>query len=452
MQERVRERLSRMRDYLPTAKETAIRLESLRNLKVAIESHMHEIEAALWNDLHKSAHETYLTETSIVLHELKNNIRNLHRWSKPEKVRTAYFLLPSRSRIIKEPYGLVLVMSPWNYPFQLSIAPLIAAIAAGNSVVLKPSPDAPHTAKVIEKIVGQAFGEQHVALFHGDVEMNQALLQQRFDYIFFTGSPRIGKIVMQAASQNLTPVTLELGGKSPCVVNADADLDVAARRIAWGKYLNAGQTCVAPDYLLVHRSVKDMLLVKIKEYISTFYGNNPQQSHDYPRIINERSLDRLTTLLKGEKIYFGGQSDRSNLYLSPTIIDQVLPQSPIMQEEIFGPILPVLTYEKEEEAIDYINKHEKPLALYYFGKEKNGRKFIDQTSSGGACINDVILHLANSRLPFGGVGESGMGSYHGRNGFDTFSHRRSVLISRNWFDIPFKYPPYKRTELLKKIM
>lgn len=452
MQERVRERLSRMRDYLPTAKETATRLESLRNLKVAIESHMHEIETALWNDLHKSAHETYLTETSIVLHELKNNIRNLHRWSKPEKVRTPYFLLPSRSRIIKEPYGLVLVMSPWNYPFQLSIAPLIAAIAAGNSVVLKPSPDAPHTAKVIEKIVGQAFGEQHVALFHGDVEMNQALLQQRFDYIFFTGSPRIGKIVMQAASQNLTPVTLELGGKSPCVVNADADLDVAARRIAWGKYLNAGQTCVAPDYLLVHRSVKDMLLVKIKEYISTFYGNNPQQSHDYPRIINERSLDRLTTLLKGEKIYFGGQSDRSNLYLSPTIIDQVLPQSPIMQEEIFGPILPVLTYEKEEEAIDYINKHEKPLALYYFGKEKNGRKFIDQTSSGGACINDVILHLANSRLPFGGVGESGMGSYHGRNGFDTFSHRRSVLISRNWFDIPFKYPPYKRTELLKKIM
>lgn len=452
MQERVRERLSRMRDYLPTAKGTATRLESLRNLKVAIESHMHEIEAALWNDLHKSAHETYLTETSIVLHELKNNIRNLHRWSKPEKVRTPYFLLPSRSRIIKEPYGLVLVMSPWNYPFQLSIAPLIAAIAAGNSVVLKPSPDAPHTAKVIEKIVGQAFGEQHVALFHGDVEMNQALLQQRFDYIFFTGSPRIGKIVMQAASQNLTPVTLELGGKSPCVVNADADLDVAARRIAWGKYLNAGQTCVAPDYLLVHRSVKDMLLVKIKEYISTFYGNNPQQSHDYPRIINERSLDRLTTLLKGEKIYFGGQSDRSNLYLSPTIIDQVLPQSPIMQEEIFGPILPVLTYEKEEEAIDYINKHEKPLALYYFGKEKNGRKFIDQTSSGGACINDVILHLANSRLPFGGVGESGMGSYHGRNGFDTFSHRRSVLISRNWFDIPFKYPPYKRTELLKKIM
>lgn len=452
MQERVRERLSRMRDYLPTAKETATRLESLRNLKVAIESHMHEIEAALWNDLHKSAHETYLTETSIVLHELKNNIRNLHRWSKPEKVRTPYFLLPSRSRIIKEPYGLVLVMSPWNYPFQLSIAPLIAAIAAGNSVVLKPSPDAPHTAEVIEKIVGQAFGEQHVALFHGDVEMNQALLQQRFDYIFFTGSPRIGKIVMQAASQNLTPVTLELGGKSPCVVNADADLDVAARRIAWGKYLNAGQTCVAPDYLLVHRSVKDMLLVKIKEYISTFYGNNPQQSHDYPRIINERSLDRLTTLLKGEKIYFGGQSDRSNLYLSPTIIDQVLPQSPIMQEEIFGPILPVLTYEKEEEAIDYINKHEKPLALYYFGKEKNGRKFIDQTSSGGACINDVILHLANSRLPFGGVGESGMGSYHGRNGFDTFSHRRSVLISRNWFDIPFKYPPYKRTELLKRIM
>lgn len=452
MQERVRERLSRMRDYLPTAKGTATRLESLRNLKVAIESHMHEIEAALWNDLHKSAHETYLTETSIVLHELKNNIRNLHRWSKPEKVRTPYFLLPSRSRIIKEPYGLVLVMSPWNYPFQLSIAPLIAAIAAGNSVVLKPSPDAPHTAEVIEKIVGQAFGEQHVALFHGDVEMNQALLKQRFDYIFFTGSPRIGKIVMQAASQNLTPVTLELGGKSPCVVNADADLDVAARRIAWGKYLNAGQTCVAPDYLLVHRSVKDMLLVKIKEYISTFYGNNPQQSHDYPRIINERSLDRLTTLLKGEKIYFGGQSDRSNLYLSPTIIDQVLPQSPIMQEEIFGPILPVLTYEKEEEAIDYVNKHEKPLALYYFGKEKNGRKFIDQTSSGGACINDVILHLANSRLPFGGVGESGMGSYHGRNGFDTFSHRRSVLISRNWFDIPFKYPPYKRTELLKKIM
>lgn len=444
--------MASMRNNINLANDVSKRVDVLKKLKVSIRLHISDIEDALWKDLHKSAHESYLTEISIVINELNIYIRHLRKWAKPEKVATPYFLLPSKSRILKQPYGLVLVMAPWNYPFQLNLLPLIAAIATGNSVVLKPSPDAQHTADVVARIVDDVFGKEQVAVFHGDIEINQLLLQEPFDYIFFTGSPHVGQIVMEAAAKHLTPITLELGGKSPCIVAVETDLDVAAKRIVWGKFINAGQTCVAPDYVLVHESIKDALLAKMKGYLSEFYGDNPQASLDYPRIINARSVQRLRKLIDSGTPFYGGGIDPDDLYIAPTILTDVDINSPVMKEEIFGPILPVLTFGDELQAVDYINNNPKPLALYYFGSESKGRRFITNTTSGGACINDVILHLANSRLPFGGVGQSGMGSYHGRVGFDTFSHRRSVLISRNWFDMFLKYPPYKNTKWLKKVM
>ena len=450
--QKICEQLVEMRKKTSRITDVNVRVEVLKKLRMTIRDHMSDIEDALWKDLHKSVHESYLTEVSVVIAELNACIRHLKKWAKMERVPTPYFLLPSKSRIVKEPHGLVLIMAPWNYPFQLNMVPLISAIAAGNSVVLAPSPNAMHTANAIAKILESVFTEDQVAIFGGDIETNQLLLHEQFDYIFFTGSPRVGQIVMEAASLNLTPVTLELGGKSPCIVGAEANIEVAARRIAWGKFINAGQTCVAPDYVFVHRSVKEALLENLKKHISTSYGENPQASPDYPRVINQQSFDRLCKLMDGQTIYYGGQHDSSDLYIAPTIVVDVDKNNPIMQDEIFGPLLPILTFDDDAEVLDYINDNPKPLALYYFGSKQKADLYISQTSSGGACVNDVVLHLANNHLPFGGVGQSGMGSYHGRVGFNTFSHRRSVLISRNWFDIFLKYPPYKHTKLLKKIM
>lgn len=433
-------------------RDVPMRIAALKRLRESIRRRENEVEEALRKDLHKSAYESYLTEIGIVLHELNLNIRNLRRWSRPEKVGTPSFLWPSRSRIVREPYGHALVIAPWNYPFQLSIIPVISAVAAGNVVALKPSHKTSETARVIAKIIGESFDGRWVSCFVGETEISTVLLEQKFDYILFTGSPHVGKIVMEAASKNLTPVTLELGGKSPCIVDRTANLRVAARRIVFGKLINAGQTCIAPDYLLVHSDVKQELLSHMKHFITVFYGEDPAKSGDYPRIITQEAARRLAALMQGEEIYTGGTFDVQSGYVAPTILDNVTPESPVMQEEIFGPILPVLTVADMNEAVEYINAHPKPLALYYFGNAADGEKIIALTSSGGACINDTMLHVSNPRLPFGGVGNSGMGCYHGRYGFETFSHSRSVLTSKTWIDFGIKFPPFKKISLLKKFM
>ncbi|MDR1980707.1 MAG: aldehyde dehydrogenase [Tannerellaceae bacterium] len=428
-------------DFAPRT--VAGRLDSLKRLKAAILAHTAEIEDALWKDLRKSPYETYVTEVGMAIEEIDGCLKRLGRWAKPERVASPVMLFPSRSRIVREPYGLVLIIAPWNYPFQLLMTPLISAVAAGNVVAVKPSEYAAHTAKVVGTVIREAFDERHVSVFEGGADVSTALLKQRFDYIFFTGSARVGRIVMAAAATHLTPVTLELGGKSPCIVDASAHIAVAAQRIVWGKLLNAGQTCVAPDYLLVHTSVKTALIEEMIRCIRLFYGEEARLSPDYPRLVSTATADRLASLLEGATILYGGTVDREERYIEPTLLDVASLDCPLMREEIFGPLLPVCGISSVDEAVAYINSRPKPLALYYFGDTKRGRDVIRRTSSGGACINDTVLHIVNPALPFGGVGESGMGSYHGRAGFETFSHRRSVLVSATWIDIKLKYPPYR---------
>ena len=450
---RIAATLANQRTYYYTADRSVdIRLGLLKRLKQVIRELSEEIERALWEDLHKSAYETHLMETSIVLSEIDLYLKKLKRWSKPLKVPSPMFLFPSKSYVMSEPYGLALIISPWNYPFQLLMAPLVAAVAAGNVVAVRPSEDAPATAEVVEKIIRKVFDEKYVSVFRGEVEVAQALLCQRFDYIFFTGSPRVGKIVMQAAAEHLTPVTLELGGKSPCIVDTSADIKIAARRLIWGKLVNCGQTCVAPDYLLVQASVKEALIKEMIKQIKAFYGENPAQSDDYPRMVNKRSVERIKSLIVGEKVLYGGQVDVQDKYVEPTLLDCKSFDSPVMQEEIFGPLLPIIEIASITEAISLVNSHEKPLALYYFGDKEIAWSVIRNTSSGGVCINDTILHLANPNLPFGGVGESGIGSYHGKAGFDTFTHKRSILASKTGIDFKLKYPPYKGLEMMKRFL
>lgn len=449
----IKEIVNRQREYFGTGatKPVDFRLEKLRALKQVIRAYEEKIEAALWEDLHKSAYESYLTEISIVLQELEDHIRHLRRWARPLKVSTPLHLFGGKSRIIYEPLGVALIVAPWNYPFQLLMAPLIGAVAAGNCVILKPSPYAPAIVQVMAAMVAEAFSPEHVTLVPGDREVNQALWSEKMDVIFFTGSPALGRIVMKAAAEHLTPVILELGGKSPCIVDRTADIDLTARRLAWGKCLNAGQTCIAPDYLCVHTDVKEPLLEKIRYYISKFYGVQPRQSADYPRIINLEAFDRILSLMQGEHIVWGGESNREEKFIAPTVIDRVSLESPVMQQEIFGPLLPVLEFSDLAEVISSVNSGEKPLALYYFGKPADAKRVIEATTSGGVCVNDTIMHIANVRLPFGGVGNSGMGKYHGHSSFLAFSNRRSVLFAARWWDIPLRYPPYKALSLLKKM-
>jgi len=383
-----------------------------------------------------------------VLDEIRFARRRLRRWASPKRVRTPLVHFPAASVIYPEPFGVSLVVAPWNYPFQLAVAPLAAAVAAGNCVVVKPSEFSWRTASTLAGIVGRAFDPAHVAVVQGDAEVSRALLDERFDKIFFTGSTRVGKIVMAAAARQLTPVTLELGGKSPCIVAADANMTTAARRIAWGKFLNAGQTCVAPDYLLVHESVKEPLIEAIEASVKAFFGANPRQSPDYPRIINEDHFKRLTGLLRSGRILMGGVSDAEDRYIAPTVVDRVGWNDPVMEEEIFGPLLPVLSFSTLDEAVTSVNRRPKPLALYYFGKGSAGRQqVIDQISFGGGCINDVLLHLATPHLPFGGIGQSGMGSYHGKAGFDAFSHFKSILKRTAFPDAPLRYPPFSQWKM-----
>lgn len=432
----------------------ATRKKYLRKLGHAITIHENEILEALRKDLNKASFEAYCTEIGMVREELKTTIRKLERWSGPKRVSTSLMNVPSVSRIYSEPYGIVLILSPWNYPFQLALSPLVGAIAAGNCAVVKPSNYSPNTSKVIEMILSEVFPIEYVAVIQGGREANQSLLSQKFDYIFFTGSVAVGKTVMRAAAEHLTPVTLELGGKSPCIVDETANLELAARRIVWGKFINSGQTCVAPDYLLVQSSVKTELLSKMKKYIIQFYGADATKNENYPKIINEKHFNRLLSLMKGEEIVIGGHSSKETNQIVPTILDHVSWNSAIMKEEIFGPILPVMEFQHLEDIIPQINARPKPLALYYFTTNKaNERKVIRNISYGGGCINDTVMHLASTHMPFGGVGDSGMGRYHGKYSFDTFTHKKSVLKKSLLIDIPLRYPPYRyNLNLVKKLL
>lgn len=452
MKERIEKSVIALKDFFASGatKDIDFRLRQLEKLKIAITAHRKDIEAALWSDLHKSPEESYLTEIAIVLSEINNQIKHLRRWARPQKVKTPLVLFPSSSKIVYEPLGVALIVAPWNYPFQLTLNPLVGAIAAGCCAMVKPAPASSATSKIIETIIGECFESSYIDIVQGRREVNAMLLEQKYDIIFFTGSPSLGRIVSRAAAENLTPLVLELGGKSPCIVDKDAAIDVAAKRIAWGKFLNCGQTCIAPDYLFVHSQVKDQLLARIKEAVVKMYGDNARESRVYPRIINDSAFDRLRGHLSQGDIYFGGECSAQERYIAPTIIEGITPTSAIMQEEIFGPILPVMTFEEIGEVYTYVNSHEKPLAFYYFGG--SGDEVLKNTTSGGGCINDTIMHITNERLPFGGVGNSGMGKYHGQESFLAFSNRRSIVTTPTWIDLPLKYAPYKFFWLVKKLM
>lgn len=444
------------REYFSTGitRDYGFRIDNLQKLKKAISRYEKKINESLKKDLNKSPFEAYVTEIGFVQEEISYHIHNLKKWMKPTRVRTDLVNFHSRSYILHEPFGLVLILSPWNYPFQLLLEPLTGALSAGNCAVLKPAHYSENTSEVIRELVAETFDPRYVSIFTGDREVIQELLGHRFDYIFFTGSTYLGRIVMEKAARYLTPVSLELGGKSPCIVEDDADLDVAARRLTFGKLINSGQTCIAPDYFLVNRRIKKDLIERIKKYITASYGPDPHASPDYGRIINDAQFDRLTGLIKTGNVVFGGAFDKKDRYISPTILDNVCPDDPIMQEEIFGPIFPIVEYDTIDEVISFINSREKPLAFYLFTSSRKKEKMIlARTTSGGGCVNDTMVHLTNPRLPFGGVGYSGMGRYHGKSSFDTFSHHRSILAKSTWLDIPLRYPPYcGKLGLAKKAM
>ncbi len=409
------------------------------------------IAEALYEDFKKPKFESLLTETAIVLSELRHTIKHMRKWSAPKRVKPSILNFPSTDYIYRQPYGSVLIISPWNYPYQLAICPMIAAYAAGNAIVLKPSELTPNTSSLISRIVSEVFDPTEIEVFQGGAEVAQKLLERRWDYIFFTGSVRVGKVVAETAAQNLTPLTLELGGKNPCIVDKTANLELAAKRIVWGKFLNAGQTCIAPDFILVESVVKTRFLQLLKNEIESAYGSHPQSSPDFARIIDARYFDRLVSLIEDHKIVHGGQRNASELFISPTLIDEADWNSAIMQQEIFGPLLPVLAFESPDEIKTLLNRLEAPLAFYVFSADATfSRKLMDEQQFGGGCINDTVVHFANKRLPFGGFGQSGQGAYRGKFSFDTFSHAKAVVKKATWFDVPLRYAPYKdKYETLK---
>ena len=424
------------------------RRESLERLKASVKSHEGEIKLALRQDLNKSSFEAYATEIGLVLHEIRYHLKHISRWARPQKVRTPLFALPSKSMIIPEPYGRVFIISPWNYPFQLPMVPLIGAIAAGNVVIIRQSRFSPNTNKIIRTILAECFREEHVSLIECDLETAEAALSLKWDMIFFTGSTSVGRKIYSAAARNLTPVILELGGKSPVVVDEDAVISVAAKRIVWAKLINAGQTCISPDYLLVHKNIREKLVNQIIAEIKKMYGDDPTDNPEYPKIISAKAVDRLACFIDNGKIIFGGGRDREKQFIEPTLLDASYDDR-CMTEEIFGPVLPVISYSEIEEAISYINSNEKPLAVYYFSSDKKKQqRFIKETSSGACLINDLILHIANNSLPFGGVGESGMGRYHGWESFRAFSNLKAVMKTSPSLDIPLKYAPFGKKERL----
>lgn len=431
------------------------RIRSLRALKEEIINNEREIQEALFKDLHKSEEEAYLTEIGIIISEINQNIKKLKKWAKPKKVRSSIACFPSSAKIVSEPYGVVLIISPWNYPFQLAFSPLIGAIASGNTAILKPAEYSPNTSNIIKKIIDKVFSPNYVKTIIGSKEENQILLDLPFDYIFFTGSPVLGKIVMEKASKHLTPITLELGGKSPCIVDETCDIKLSAKRIAFGKFLNSGQTCIAPDHIFIHKSIKDEFVSELIKVINTFYTDNQEKSKDFGRIINELHFDRVSALLQDGDIIFGGKVNMEEKYISPTLIENINKDSELLNSEIFGPILPIIEFENIDELIETIRVKPKPLALYIFSSSKQTQnKIMSKISSGGVCVNDTIMHLVPENLPFGGVGNSGMGSYHGKKSFETFSHQRSVLTRGTFLDIALRYPPFnkKKLSLIKKLI
>lgn len=430
----------------------AFRRTMLRRLEAALATWEKPLCDALWQDLHKSPEEAYLTEISIVRGEIRNHLRHLHAWMRPERRSTPLKLQPAKSRILSEPLGQALIVAPWNYPVQLLLNPLVGAVSAGCTALLKPSPYTPNVARTLERMIAEIYDEEYIAVVQGDRTVNTQLFDERWDLIFLTGSPALGRIAMAAAAKNLTPVILELGGKSPAIVDRGADIEIAARRLAWGKTLNAGQTCIAPDYLLIHSSLQKPFTEAFGRALRRLHGDDAQRSPHYVRLVNDRAFVRVSGYLAEGTILLGGRTDPAERYIEPTLLTGVDPASAVMQEEIFGPVLPMLTFETTDEAIGLVNEREKPLALYYFGPEKRGFEVLRRTTSGGSCLNDVIMHIANDRLPFGGVGNSGMGRYHGRDSFDAFSHRRAVVSSAPRFDLPFRYPPYKGFGWIKKIL
>ena len=433
------------------------RKQMLKKLLKAMKNWEGRLCEALWTDLHKSYEEAYLTEISIVNGEIANHIKKVSSWSRKKRVCSPLKLFPSRSYVTKEPLGCSLIVSPWNYPVQLLLNPLVGAISSGCTAVLKPSPYVPNVSKVIEQMIAETFEERYIAVVQGNRTVNTVLFQQRWDIIFFTGSPALAKTVMAEAAKNLTPVILELGGKSPCIINKTADIAVAAKRLAWGKTLNSGQTCIAPDYLIIHKDIKEAFIKAFAKEIRNLHGDDIKADKHYVRMVNDKAFERVTGYFKDGDIIYGGACDAETRFIEPTILDNVALDSPVMTEEIFGPVFPMVTMDDTgksfcDKVIDFVNEREKPLAFYYFGKESEGWDVIRRTSSGGGCINDVIMHIANEKVPFGGVGNSGMGRYHGKDSFEAFSHTRSIVATGNWIDLPFRYMPYKMFGLVKKLL
>ncbi len=448
--------MSEMRTFFAsgTTLPIAWRKEQLKNLKAGILSHEPMILEALSLDLGKSDFEGYATELGVIYEQIDYTLKHIDRFSDKKRIRSSLISFPSKAYTVAQPLGVVLIMSPWNYPFHLSIAPLVSAMAAGNCAIVKPSRYSAYTSKVLKTLLAKLFPSNYIATFEGGSEMNQELLSHRFDHIFFTGSPHVGKIVMERASRTLTPVTLELGGKSPVIVDAHCNISLAARRIVWGKCLNAGQTCIAPDYVLVHKSVQKLLIEEMKQAITAMYGSDPLHNEELGHIINDKHFSRLVTLMGQGKLAWGGQLDPKTRKIAPTILVDVPLDSDLMQQEIFGPLLPIISYNTFSEAVAFVAQRPHPLALYLFSENKEHQKIVvSSLLYGGGCINDTVMHLSNPRLPFGGVGESGMGCYHAKNGFDTFSHTKSILQSKTWLEIKLRYAPYRgKLTLLKRLL
>lgn len=456
MQAHIEKIVNEQRQFFQTKKtwDLGFRIASLRRLKENIKKLESQIIQALNQDLGKSPEEAYLTEIGVIYHELDTHLKNVHRWARPQRVSTPLFLLPSKFQSIAQPLGVALILAPWNYPFQLVINPLIGAISAGCCALLKPSPASPHINDVLLKLIEDTFEPEHVAMILGGTDVYEPLLKVRFDVIFFTGSPRVGKIIMKAAAEYLCPVILELGGKNPCLVDQDANIDIAARRIVWGKCLNSGQTCIAPDYVIVHETLKKKFIEALQKAHRDLYpGDDPaQQPALFGNMISEGATTRMKELMQHGKVIYGGHVDVAKKFVGFTILDEVDMNAELMQTEIFGPLLPIISFKSLEETIEQVNLNERPLAAYYFGSSRRAAYFAEHILAGGVGINDTIMQITNSKLPFGGVGTSGMGAYHGKHSFDCFSHTKAVVKTPTWIDLPFKYPPFKHIGFVKKLM
>ena len=439
-----------------TTLDIEFRKRMLRKFLAAFEEWEQRLCDALWTDLHKSYEEAYLTEISIVKAEAKMHLKHLSSWAKRRKAISPLKMFPSKSYVVKEPLGNALIVSPWNYPVQLLLNPLVGAISSGCTAMLKPSPYVPNVSQTIADMISETFDSEYVAVVQGNREVNSALFDLRWDIIFFTGSPALAKTVMAAAAKHLTPVVLELGGKSPCIIDKTANLKTTARRLAWGKSLNSGQTCIAPDYILIHKGIKGAFVKAFAEEVKRLHGEDVKADKHYVRMVNDKAFERVSGYIKESKVLYGGAFDAEERYIEPTLLDNPSLDSAVMTEEIFGPVFPVITLAEDgsfaDNAIKFVTSREKPLALYYFGDEKEGWRVVRHTSSGGGCINDVIMHIANENIPFGGVGNSGMGRYHGRESFEAFSHTRSIITTSKWLDLPFRYMPYKLFALVKRLL